>query len=655
MNNAVSPELIDPKIREIGPKPGGAGFPSKELIERVLDAVLNLLFIENLDDLLEEIAKMTKALFPINRLVIWLAEKDGKLRKPRIALGFSEEEKNELLSVSYTDEEVDRERNISNRVGRFSWFAPAELTLQFGIDDRESVFITNMEKVKQARESPDSWHELDCLNIPFLARDGSYVGSIEIENTTDGKIPSLETIKAIEIFASLSSVAIELAELKEKELAITDAAEKRSVKISRILSFVKDMLAIRDPDKIFDEVLVILTDLFGFKSSSIILFDERENCFRYNNLSGYQPDEIRYAKSVRMPTDIMIMDKGPQYMVGPGAYFIPAEDITEDWLDYELRGDGKGEREILSDLKKQPRKHSRAWHPLDNLIFHFHDRDGRIIGLLYPDEPMDGLIPSAEIIEGISIFTFLISIALENAKNYSKTLQAKEEIELLNRLLFHDVTNQNLAMQKYLEMSIGKEVDKDKQEIFLKSALSKLNNTINLIQKVRRLSSVRSKDKTSLLRLDLVNAIRNQIPHSVNRFPKKKVKIKYKNIPENCFVFANDLIGDLFDNLISNAIKHNPRDKVEIEISIDNRHDDFSERDFWVVSVADNSQGISDDRKRGIFDITSRFGTISGRTGLGLSIVRSLVSMYGGSIWVDDRVKGNHTKGSIFSVLFPAA
>ena len=39
--------------------------------------------------------------------------------------------------------------------------------------------------------------------------------------------------------------------------------------------------------------------------------------------------------------------------------------------------------------------------------------------------------------------------------------------------------------------------------------------------------------------------------------------------------------------------------------------------------------------------------------GIGLNMCRKLVEKYGGSIWVEDRVRGDHTKGACFVVTLP--
>jgi signal transduction histidine kinase len=41
--------------------------------------------------------------------------------------------------------------------------------------------------------------------------------------------------------------------------------------------------------------------------------------------------------------------------------------------------------------------------------------------------------------------------------------------------------------------------------------------------------------------------------------------------------------------------------------------------------------------------------------GLGLYLVKSLVDSYGGRVWIEDRVKDDHTKGARFVVMLPVA
>jgi two-component system sensor kinase FixL len=90
-------------------------------------------------------------------------------------------------------------------------------------------------------------------------------------------------------------------------------------------------------------------------------------------------------------------------------------------------------------------------------------------------------------------------------------------------------------------------------------------------------------------------------------------------------------IGQVFQNLLSNAIRY--MDKAQAEIHIGWR----DEGDKWRFSVRDNGPGIDQAHFEKIFQI---FQTLAPRdkvesTGIGLTIVRKIVQLHGGEIWLE--------------------
>ena len=71
-----------------------------------------------------------------------------------------------------------------------------------------------------AHRPPDAWHPNDVLFVPLNSpRDGSPLGILSLDQPDDGKIPSLETIQMLELFASQAALAIETSRLfQEREL-----------------------------------------------------------------------------------------------------------------------------------------------------------------------------------------------------------------------------------------------------------------------------------------------------------------------------------------------------------------------------------------------------------------------------------------------------
>jgi signal transduction histidine kinase len=115
------------------------------------------------------------------------------------------------------------------------------------------------------------------------------------------------------------------------------------------------------------------------------------------------------------------------------------------------------------------------------------------------------------------------------------------------------------------------------------------------------------------------------------------------NIPSDTNVQIDLIqIRELFDNLISNAIKYSQADEVKITL------DAKQMNDCYVVSVKDNGIGIEVNKIEHVFDEFykadySRHDLQS--TGLGLSICKRIIEKHGGRMWVESQGKD---KGSTF-------
>ncbi len=133
--------------------------------------------------------------------------------------------------------------------------------------------------------------------------------------------------------------------------------------------------------------------------------------------------------------------------------------------------------------------------------------------------------------------------------------------------------------------------------------------------------------------------------------PGREIKIRYTP-EEGCYVRANDLLKDVFDHLVDNAIRHSTG-PLEVDIAVETIAQDG--RRCYRVSVADNGPGIPDELKRKVFRLVDEATGSPGRRGLGLYMVRTLVESYKGKVWVEDRVPGDYRKGSRFVVLLPAS
>ncbi len=184
----------------------------------------------------------------------------------------------------------------------------------------------------------------------------------------------------------------------------------------------------------------------------------------------------------------------------------------------------------------------------------------------------------------------------------------------------------------------------DKLDSDGKEKISLLNNRVdrmhNLIEGVLQYSRVgRVEEEKAIVNLsELITEIIDTLS------PPKNISIAVENeLPTiEC---GRTRIMQVFQNLLSNAIKYMDKPQGQIKVGC------VEEDEFWKFSVADNGPGIEEEYFEKIFQI---FQTISTHnefesTGIGLTLVKKIVEMYGGKIWIQSKVG----EGSTFFFTLP--
>ncbi len=225
---------------------------------------------------------------------------------------------------------------------------------------------------------------------------------------------------------------------------------------------------------------------------------------------------------------------------------------------------------------------------------------------------------------------------------------AKNQAELYVDLMGHDINNMNQIGMAGLELAIEDGRMDDETKGLIKRSLSAFNSSSVLIGNVKKLQQAKEHAPEQGL-IDVGKVLAAVAEHYKDVAPG--ATISYEPAP-GCLAKGNDLLYDAFSNLVGNAIKH-ADGPVNVSIGISKAVENG--KSFYRVAVEDNGNGIPDERKKDIFDRFKRGSTKARGSGLGLYLARTIVEGHGGRIWVEDRVSGDHTKGSRFVVMLPAA
>jgi len=219
--------------------------------------------------------------------------------------------------------------------------------------------------------------------------------------------------------------------------------------------------------------------------------------------------------------------------------------------------------------------------------------------------------------------------ATELARIHRDLESAHREANLYLDILTHDIGNTENVSNLYAELLVdsleGEAVGYVKK---LQRSVQKSIEILGTVSKIRRIHA-----GPPLLRpTDLNAVIRAEIGH----FPN--ISISYEGVPRQ--VLADDLLPEVFTNLIGNAVKHGG---PGVAVAVRTEEEDG----FVRVTVADTGRGVPDGQKEEIFHRYEKKQRGVGE-GLGLYLVQILIGRYGGKIWVEDRVPGRSDDGAAF-------
>lgn len=233
-----------------------------------------------------------------------------------------------------------------------------------------------------------------------------------------------------------------------------------------------------------------------------------------------------------------------------------------------------------------------------------------------------------------------------------KTLKSQEEL-LVN--ISHELKtplNVISSTAQLLDMYYKSGSLENKKDIFIKYINSIKLNSYRLSKLINNIIDT-SKIEAGFFEINLSNnnivEIIEEIVMSVTNFTEiKGLNIIFDtDIEEKIIACDPEKIERIILNLISNAIKFS-NEGGEIFVNIQDMNE-------WLeISVRDNGVGIEKDHLNMIFDRFKQVDKSLSRnaegTGIGLSLVKSIVELHGGSI----SVESEYGKGSKFIVVLPA-
>ncbi|MFX0081728.1 MAG: PAS domain S-box protein [Candidatus Hodarchaeota archaeon] len=235
-------------------------------------------------------------------------------------------------------------------------------------------------------------------------------------------------------------------------------------------------------------------------------------------------------------------------------------------------------------------------------------------------------------------------------KNYK---EAYDRGNFYKDLFAHDMNNILQVINSSAELityQLG-ESEKSKEIESISDIIKKqVNRGSKLITNVRTLSELEEKEVITR-KVEIGSVLKNSISFVEKAYEERNVNISVSPIDRKYFTNANELLQDVFENVLINGVKYNENSNVEISVNITKQ--EIDEKNYFKIEFIDNGIGVADKRKGVIFMSGNRELKGSKGMGLGLSLVNKILQIFNGKIWIEDKVKGDYTQGSKFIIILP--
>lgn len=238
--------------------------------------------------------------------------------------------------------------------------------------------------------------------------------------------------------------------------------------------------------------------------------------------------------------------------------------------------------------------------------------------------------------------------AYETVKIQNERLQVlNQEKNNMLSIAAHDLKNpmqaivlavdlmQVLAQKKNFE---GIQYHADKVRIMIDRMLTIVENWLSLHSYEINKLNIKNEQ------IDLVKIIESTADSYTGKATAKNIELSVTVNCKEAFIIGDEsYLEEVFDNIISNAVKYSPLGgNVLVKV--------YDKGDNFIVSVADTGQGIAADEYDKLFKKFSKLSTKptagESSSGLGLAIVKHLVEAMNGVVWCES----TYGEGATFKV-----
>jgi len=434
----------------------------------------------------------------------------------------------------------------------------------------------------------------------------------------------------LEDFAAQAAIALRQAELTSSLEARTAELASKVEQLEALREVGEVVSSTLDPDIVLDSIVSNAVRLTGTDGGSIMEYLEETDAFVVRAAYGSSPQLLDRLHTVTIRRNDSLVGRAVTER-----RTIQVADLAEATSDAHLDA-------LLSD----------GWRSVLAIPM---IRGDVIIGALVIRRRIVGSFPD-EMVDLLETFAAQSTVALVNARLFRELETKSAELEVASRhkseflaSMSHELRTPLNAVIGFSEVLIDRMFGElnERQDEYVRDIWNSGRHLLELLNEILDLSKVEAGQMVlEPTTVDVAQTLDYAVSLVRERAAKHGITVDVAVGPGIDVIETDPLrFKQVMLNLLSNAVKFTP-DGGRVDITAEVVDDDL------VIAVTDTGPGIPEADRERIFDSFQQGGRGVAReegTGLGLTLSRRIVELFGGRLWLESEVG----RGSTFAFTIP--
>nr|WP_241432045.1 histidine kinase N-terminal 7TM domain-containing protein [Haloferax mucosum] len=224
-----------------------------------------------------------------------------------------------------------------------------------------------------------------------------------------------------------------------------------------------------------------------------------------------------------------------------------------------------------------------------------------------------------------------------NSRDVTSRYRYEQRLRVLNRVLRHDLRNDMNVILGHADLLLEQRIPAESKD-HARTIKRKASSLVELGEQTRHIDTTLNREASGLESVEVISRIEAQLDSIESDYPSAIVR---RNLPDEMWVYADDLVESAIKNLIDNALEHNDRVIPEVSVTVEPT---ATSSDFVEIQIADNGPGVPDAE---ISVLKSGTETpLQHISGLGLWLVHWIIDRSDGRLHFDE----NEPRGTIATI-----